>query len=110
MNLSGTWQFKEVWDDGKGKHSDEFTATFNTDGTVTIQRPTDGFALVWYTGPESGEQGIVLAGDNRLLGILAAYYGTMASDNKSMSGTANGKMGILGGANPVTGTWTAVMV
>lgn len=104
MNLSGTWKFNELWN---GDQSDEFSATFNADGTATIQQPNDGFAMVWYTGGQSG-QGIVLAGDNIVAGILAVYYGTMGSDNTSMSGTANGKMGFLGGATPVTGTWTAV--
>lgn len=103
MNLSGTWKITETWD---GAIKDSFTATFNPDGTVTIDGPTAGFAMVWYTGAQPGQQGVILAGDNGEGGILAAYYGTMAPDNASMSGFANGQMGLL----PVKGTWQAVQV
>jgi hypothetical protein len=106
MNLSGTWQFNQLWDK---VIPDNFTATFNSDGTVTLN-PADGFAMVWYTGSQPGQQGIILAGDNGK-GILAAYYGTMGSDNKSMSGTATGQMIVPGKTTPVavTGTWKATL-
>ncbi len=106
MSLSGTWTITEQWE-GEPKPYN-FTVTFNENGTVTIDGHSDGFAMVWYNGAQPGQQGVILAGDNRLLGILAVYYGTIGPDNMSMSGSANGKMGILGGHKPVSGTWKAV--
>ncbi len=111
MHLSGTWHFEEVWKDDEGhSHPDKFDATFESDGMVNIQKPTDGFAMVWYTGEHLEHQEVVLAGDNRIFGILAVYHGKMEPDETNMSGTANGKMGMIGKGKPVTGTWTAVRV
>jgi hypothetical protein len=102
MSLSGTWTITEAWD-GMAPYS--YNATFNSDGTVTIGGPNPGFAMVWYTGAELEQQEVVLAGDNRSLGILAVYYGTTESDG-SVSGQANGTLAGL----PVKGEWQAKQV
>ena len=101
MNLNGNWTITEEWGGGDPYN---FNVTFNPDGIVTIDGPAGGFAMVWYNDQQSGPQGVVLAGDNRIQGILAAYYGTMKPGGQSMSGSANGKMG----DTPVSGTWSAV--
>src|SRR5689334_8178908 len=112
MQLTGNWKFKQTWTNQDGsQHNDDFTATFNPDGTVTLSPdfPVVGFAMVWYTGDQAGQQ-IILAGSGLGGLILAAYCGTMAAGNNAMSGTASGRAPHLLSLQPVTGVWNAEAV
>jgi hypothetical protein len=113
MQLTGTWTFNQTWTNADGfKHPPDppFTATFHPDGTVTLVPDfPGGFAMVWYTGDQAGQQQIILAGGGIVGLILAAYCGTMASDNTKMSGTASGRTPHLFHYIPVTGTWSATL-